>query len=64
MLLSHKTSVKVTEDQANIIGHMCYAASLLLEVQFHTEKSVYIRNISYGIYERKRKIEKKLRGHQ
>ena len=32
MLLSHKTSVKVTEDQANIIGHMCYAASKLWNV--------------------------------
>ena len=31
---------------------------LLFEVQFHTEESVYIRNISHGIYERKRKIEK------
>lgn len=32
MLLSHKTSVKLTEDQANIIGHMCYAASKLWNV--------------------------------
>lgn len=32
MLLSHKTSVKVTEDQANIIGHMCYAAYKLWNV--------------------------------
>lgn len=32
MLLSHKTSVKVTEDQANIIGHMCYAASKLWNI--------------------------------
>lgn len=32
MLLSRKTSVKVTEDQANIIGHMCYAASKLWNV--------------------------------
>lgn len=32
MLLSHKTSVKVTEDQANTIGHMCYAAYKLWNV--------------------------------
>ena len=26
MVLSHKTTVKLTPDQSNIIGHMCYAA--------------------------------------
>ena len=26
MLLSHKTSIKISQEYSNIIGHMCYAA--------------------------------------
>ena len=29
MLLSHKTSIKISQEYSNIIGHMCYAASKL-----------------------------------
>jgi putative transposase len=32
MLLSHKTAIKVNNDEAIIIGHMCYAASKLWNV--------------------------------
>ena len=32
MLLSQKTSVKLTENAANFIGHMCYAAYKLWNV--------------------------------
>ena len=32
MLLSKKTSIKVSQDYANVIGHMCYAASKLWNV--------------------------------
>ncbi len=32
MLLSRRSSIKFTEDQANFIGHMCYAASKLWNV--------------------------------
>lgn len=32
MLLSHKTTVKLNENEANIIGHMCYAAYKLWNV--------------------------------
>lgn len=32
MLLAHKTTIKVNESEANIIGHMCYAASKLWNV--------------------------------
>ena len=32
MLLSHKTSIKVSQDYANIIGHMCYAAYKLWNI--------------------------------
>ena len=28
MLLSHRTSVKIRPEYSNIIGHMCYAASV------------------------------------
>ena len=29
MLLSHKTTTRLTDNESNIIGHMCYAASKL-----------------------------------
>lgn len=32
MLLSHKTKIRLTDNEANIIGHMCYAASKLWNV--------------------------------
>ena len=32
MLLSHKTSIKISQEYSNIIGHMCYAASKLWNV--------------------------------
>ena len=32
MLLSKKTSIKVSQEYANVIGHMCYAASKLWNV--------------------------------
>ena len=32
MLLSHKTKVRLSEDEANIIAHMCYAASKLWNI--------------------------------
>ena len=32
MLLSHKTSIRISQEYANIIGHMCYAASKLWNV--------------------------------
>ena len=32
MLLSQKTSVKLSQGYANIIGHMCYAASKLWNI--------------------------------
>ena len=32
MLLSHKTSVRLQADEANIIGHMCYAAYKLWNI--------------------------------
>ena len=32
MLLSQKTSVKLTENAANFIGHMCYAAYKLWNI--------------------------------
>lgn len=32
MLLSHKTTVKINENESNIIGHLCYAASKLWNV--------------------------------
>lgn len=32
MLLSHKTVVKLNDNEANIIGHMCYAASKLWNI--------------------------------
>ena len=32
MLLSKKTSIKVSREYANLIGHMCYAASKLWNV--------------------------------
>ena len=32
MLLSKKTSIKVSWEYANLIGHMCYAASKLWNV--------------------------------
>ena len=32
MLLSHKTSLKISQEYSNIIGHMCYAASKLWNV--------------------------------
>ena len=32
MLLSKKTSIKVSREYANLIGHMCYAASKLWNI--------------------------------
>ena len=32
MLLSHKTSIKISQEYSNIIGHMCYAASKLWNI--------------------------------
>ena len=32
MLLSHKTTIRVSRDDSNIIGHMCYAAYKLWNV--------------------------------
>ena len=32
MLLSHRTSIKISQEYSNIIGHMCYAASKLWNV--------------------------------
>ena len=32
MLLSHKTSLKISQEYSNIIGHMCYAASKLWNI--------------------------------
>ena len=32
MLLSKKTSIKISCEYANLIGHMCYAASKLWNV--------------------------------
>ena len=32
MLLSHKTSIRISQEYSNIIGHMCYAASKLWNV--------------------------------
>ena len=32
MLLAHKTTIKLSEDQCNIVGHMCYAAYKLWNV--------------------------------
>lgn len=32
MLLSHKTTIKLSKDDSNMIGHMCYAASKLWNV--------------------------------
>ena len=32
MLLSHKTSIKISPEYSNIIGHMCYAASKLWNI--------------------------------
>ena len=32
MLLSHKTTIRLTQEQSNIIGHMCYAAYKLWNV--------------------------------
>ncbi len=32
MLLSHKTSIKISQEYCNIIGHMCYAASKLWNI--------------------------------
>ena len=32
MLLSHKTTVKLNNDESNIVGHMCYAAYKLWNV--------------------------------
>ena len=32
MLLSHKTSIKISQEYSNIIGHMCYVASKLWNI--------------------------------
>ena len=32
MLLSHKASIKISQEYSNIIGHMCYAASKLWNI--------------------------------
>ena len=32
ILLSHKTSIKISQEYSNIIGHMCYAASKLWNI--------------------------------
>ena len=32
MLLSHKTTVKLNNNESNIVGHMCYAAYKLWNV--------------------------------
>ena len=32
MLLSRKTTIRLTEQEENIIGHMCYAASKLWNI--------------------------------
>ena len=32
MLLSHKTTIKISETESNVIGHLCYAASKLWNV--------------------------------
>lgn len=39
MLLSHKTTVKLTKDEANIVAHMCYAAYKLWNVCNHERKN-------------------------
>ena len=38
MLLSHKTSLKISQEYSNIIGHMCYAASKPLEMSATYER--------------------------
>ena len=40
MLLSKKTSIKVSREYANLIGHMCYAASKLWNVCDYEPNSV------------------------
>ena len=38
MLLSHKTFVKLNENESNIIGHLCYAASKLWNICNYVNK--------------------------
>ena len=39
MLLSHKTTIEINEDYANIIGHMCYAAYKLWNICNYERKN-------------------------
>ena len=56
MLLSHKTSIKVSQDYANIIGHMCYAAYKLWNIcnyeRYHY-KELGIENCPDWYYQKK-----------
>lgn len=56
MLLSHKTSIKVNQDYANIIGHMCYAAYKLWNIcnyeRYHY-KELGIENYPDWYYQKK-----------
>ena len=56
MLLSHKTSIKVSQDYANIIGHMCYAAYKLWNIcnyeRYHY-KELGIENYPDWYYQKK-----------
>ena len=56
MLLSQKTSVKLTENAANFIGHMCYAAyklSMSVTMNATIIRNSVLRNIQIGIIRRK-----------
>mgnify|MGYP000485422318 CR=1 FL=1 len=51
MLLSHKTSIRISQEYSNIIGHMCYAASKLWNVcnyERHHYKELGLENILTG----------------
>lgn len=62
MLLSHKTTVQLNENTANIIGHMCYAAYKLWNVcnyeRMHYEEMIFPQGVSYPDWYYQKKYHK------
>ena len=56
MLLSHKTSIKISQEYSNIIGHMCYAASKLWNIcnyERHHYKELRLEKYPDWYYQKK-----------
>jgi len=56
MLRSHKTSIKISQEYSNIIGHMCYAASKLWNIcnyERHHYKELRLEKYPDWYYQKK-----------